>query len=211
MRFFPKNSGVYILPDFIDSERLSHSYTFKKSGQLFLVFLSRISRKKNLDFLLMVLSGLPQDCSIRLTVAGPVEEPDYWEECAGLIDRLPSHIGVDVVGPVPNRDLASFYRKFHAFILPTHGENFGHAILEAMLNSKPVVISDRTPWKGLEERKSGYVIPLHDTEGYRRAIRNLAMCGQAEYDLWAEGAYAFSKNVQGANDSLVPRYLELFS
>jgi glycosyltransferase involved in cell wall biosynthesis len=209
--FFPSNGGLRVIPNLLNPEHIDPFHTPKSPGELSLVFLSRISRKKNLDFLLRVLSGLPDDNSIRLTVAGQVEEPDYWEDCAGLIARLPSHISVDVVGPVPNRDLSSFYRQFHAFILPTHGENFGHAILEAMLNSKPVVISDRTPWTGLEERKAGYVIPLQDIEGYRRAIRNLASCSQSDYYLWADGAYEFSKGIQNANDRLVPRYIEMFS
>ena len=36
------------------------------------------------------------------------------------------------------------------FLLPTGGENFGHAIFEALSCGVPVLISDQTPWRGLE-------------------------------------------------------------
>lgn len=210
-RHFPRNGGVHVIPNLLHSRDIDPVHTEKRAGELSLVFLSRISRKKNLDFLLHVLSGLPVDCRVRLTIAGQVEEPGYWQQCEALIAGLPGHVEVETVGPVPNRALTDFYRRFHVFVLPTHGENFGHAILEAMLNSKPVVISDRTPWSGLAERKAGYDIPLGDARGFAEAIRAMAALDQSGYDRWADGAFAFAKERQKANERLKSDYLQIFS
>ncbi len=211
MRRFPANGGVHVIPNLMHSGTISPFHAPKTPGILSLVFLSRVSRKKNLDFLLKVLSGIPADCRIHLTVAGQVEEPDYGRECETLIRALPPHIRVEIVGPVPNRELTDFYKRFHVFVLPTHGENFGHAILEAMLNSKPAILSDQTPWTGLEERKAGYAIPLDEEDAFEKAILHLAMTDQAEYNRWADGAFAFAAERQKANEQLKSRYLGIFS
>lgn len=210
-RRFPENGGVHIIPNLLHPTVRRPYHTAKSPGRLSLVFLSRISRKKNLDFLLRVISGLPVDCRVSLTVAGQVEEPEYWRQCESIMGSLPSHVEVEAIGPLPNRELEDFYRRFHVFILPTHGENFGHAILEAMLNSKPVIISDRTPWTGLAERKAGFDIPLGDVAGFREAIRGFAMSDQAGYDRWAEGAFDFARERQKANDELKSRYQGIFA
>ena len=45
-------------------------------------------------------------------------------------------------------------------ILPTHGESFGHIIVEAWAAGCPVLISDRTPWRELREQGVGWDVPL---------------------------------------------------
>ncbi len=48
----------------------------------------------------------------------------------------------------------------HFFLLPTWGREFGHVIVEALAAGCPVIISDLTPWRHLEETGVGWALPL---------------------------------------------------
>jgi glycosyltransferase involved in cell wall biosynthesis len=54
--------------------------------------------------------------------------------------------------------------------LPTRGENFGHVFLEAWSAGVPVLVSDQTPWRGLESLQVGWDIPLDDPEQFVRKL-----------------------------------------
>jgi glycosyltransferase involved in cell wall biosynthesis len=69
-------------------------------------------------------------------------------------------------------------------LFPTHGENYGHVILEALLAGTPVLLSDQTPWRNLEEAGAGWDIPLGDTDSYRRVIEQCAEMDTASYEQW---------------------------
>lgn len=158
----------------------------KRPGQLRLVFLSRIAEKKNLHFLLELLPLLRAE-SAELAVYGPVREPDYWARCQALMAGLPGQIVARHHGPVEHADVERALAAAHVFALPTLGENFGHAILEAMAAGRPALISDRTPWRGLAEAQAGWDLPLEHGP-WLAALQRLADMGQAEYDQWACGA-----------------------
>jgi glycosyltransferase involved in cell wall biosynthesis len=150
----------------------------KAPGELRVVFLSRISRKKNLDGALRMLAGVRG--RVHLTINGPVHDTDYWAECQRLIARLPANVQVDYAGPVPHDRIHEALRGHHVFVLPTHGENFGHAILEAMLAGLPVVVSDQTPWSGLEALGVGADLPLAAPAAFTGALqRFMDMDGEA--------------------------------
>ena len=51
-------------------------------------------------------------------------------------------------------------KNYHCLFLPSTGENYGHAIVEAFSAGLPVIISTLTPWKNLESQKVGWDIPL---------------------------------------------------
>ena len=60
--------------------------------------------------------------------------------------------------------------KNDLFFFPAHGENYGHVIAEAMAAGCPVLISDQTAWRNLEEKGAGWDLPL-DAPGRFRAAR----------------------------------------
>lgn len=158
----------------------------KAPGRLRLVFLSRIAEKKNLHFLIELLPLLRAE-TVELMIYGPIREPDYWARCEAMIARLPAHVTARYGGPVEHAGVAAALAEAHAFVLPTLGENFGHAILEALAVGRPILISDQTPWHDLTLHYAGWDLPLNP-EPWLSALQLLVAMDQAEYDRWANCA-----------------------
>jgi glycosyltransferase involved in cell wall biosynthesis len=118
--------------------------TPRKPGPLRIIFLSRISPFKNLDFLLNVVASCPK--AVELAIFGPVECEKYWNDCKRQIDTLPLHIRVTYNGAVQSKNVIGTFGEFDVFVFPTKGENFGHVIHESLSAGTCVVTSDQTPW-----------------------------------------------------------------
>lgn len=153
----------------------------KAAGSLRIAFLSRISPMKNLDGALAMLEGLRGKALF--SIYGPVEDGGYWEKCQAAIQRLPAHIRVEYRGEVAHDRVNEVLTSNDLFFLPTHGENYGHVIAEALAAGCPVLISDQTAWRNLEERGVGWDLPLHDPERFRAALQS---CIDMEPDAFQE-------------------------
>ncbi|OUL88672.1 glycosyltransferase family 4 protein [Paraburkholderia hospita] len=153
----------------------------KIPGELHLIFVSRISRKKNLDFAIKVL-GTIQEGTVSLDIYGPIEDPAYWEECTKAIETLGSNIRVNYCGDLKHADVTAALQCRHVFFLPTLGENFGYAILEAFFAGRPVIVSDATPWRELERHGIGFDLPLADEANYTRALQYFLNLDQTGFD-----------------------------
>ena len=141
----------------------------KQPGSLKIVFLSRISPMKNLDGALRMLDGLSGD--IRFSIFGPLEDMNYWGKCQRIIDTLPSNIHVSYEGSVEPDKVVSKMSQYDLFFLPTHGENFGHVIVEALVAGCPILISDQTPWRELEKEGVGWDLSLKSPEKFTAVLR----------------------------------------
>lgn len=163
----------------------------KQPGMARFVFLSRVAEKKNLD---QLLGWLPQvRGQATLDIYGPIREPDYWRHCQGLIAQMPSNVHVDYAGSLPHDQVAATLASHHFFVLPTLGENFGHAILEALAAGCPVVISDQTPWRQLAQRRAGWDLPLGQDEQWRTTLQQCIDMDEATYRGWSAAARAFGR------------------
>jgi len=131
-------------------------------------FLSRITPKKNLDYALRVLDGVK--VPIAFSIYGTIEDKSHWRHCQKLIKSLPAHVFVHYYGAIDHRDVAQELARHDLFFLPTRGENYGHVIFEAMASGLPVLISDQTPWRNLEEVGVGWDISLKDMAKFRAVL-----------------------------------------
>jgi glycosyltransferase involved in cell wall biosynthesis len=158
----------------------------KAIGHVRVVFLSRISPMKNLLGALEMLAGVRE--AVQFDIYGPVDDAEYWSQCQATIARLPSNIRVAYRGHVSHADVLRTLASYDLFLLPTLGENFGHVILEALVAGCPVLISDQTPWTGLEDLGVGWDVPLSNLERFRQAIRKVAGMDRAEHLTWSSRA-----------------------
>lgn len=182
--------------------------TVKEVGKLHAYFVGRIHPIKNLDYLLRLLSKV--NSQVTLTVIGPHENKDYLADCQSIISLLPSNIKVNIVGEQSPFELENLAKQQHLLILPTTGENFGHAIYEALGLGKPVLISDQTPWNNVEEYNAGYALPLSNTEEFVQKIEYFASLNQLDYNIHCYGAIQLA-NLFYENPEIKEKYQNLFS
>jgi glycosyltransferase involved in cell wall biosynthesis len=161
----------------------------KRPGRLSLLFLSRIGPQKNLLFLLELLNSLEGE--IKLDLYGPVDDAAFWDKCQQRIRELPLNIRVAYRGPVASDRVMQVFGAHHFQILPTLGENFGYAILEALASGCPVMTSDRTPWRDLERLGAGWDLPLEARDRWIAALKSCVEMGQGAYQQMSRRARAF--------------------
>ena len=180
----------------------------KQTGKLNCIFIARLVPIKNLMFLLEALTMVK--ATIILTIAGPAEDKVYWENCKQQIALLPSNILCNYIGPQKNDRLYQLLLQNHLFVLPTTGENFGHAIIEALLAGRPVLISDQTPWLNLADKLAGWHLPLNNIASFAAVIEEVASYNQQAFDLICGNAWQYAHNFS-QNPHLTEPYLQLFS
>lgn len=157
------------------------------------VFLSRITPKKNLDGLLRAISLV--DVPITLTIAGPIGDPKYWNTCERLIDALPASKQIRVIGAVAPTAVVDFLSAFDLFVLPTHGENFGHAVLEALAAGLPVIVGSDTPWNRVEEERAGWLVNSASPRELARLIERFAALAPTERNAMSESATRLARTI----------------
>ena len=158
----------------------------KQAGQLRLVFLSRIARKKNLLGALRILKDVSG--SVIFDIYGSLEDASYFAECEKVMAELPANIAATYKGPVAPDSVISTLSNYDAFFLPTFGENFGHAILEALLAGCPVILSDQTPWRNLAARQAGFDCALDRPQQLLDAVEAFIPMNDGEFSAWYAGA-----------------------
>ncbi len=143
-----------------------------------IVFLSRISREKNLDYALRVLRKVK--ASVLFDIYGPAENESYWKECQKLIAQLPSNVVVNYHGSVKSDHVLSVFSRYDLFLFPTGGEAYGHVIAECLTAGTPVLISTETPWRDLQEDQLGWDIDLKHMDSFVEIIEKLALSSDNE-------------------------------
>ena len=141
----------------------------KRPGVARLVFLSRISPKKNLPFALEALRELRGD--VTFDIYGPIDSEPAWQACEEVIATLPANIRVTYQGSIDNERVVATLQTYDFLVLPTLNENFGHAIFESFVAGCPVVLSDQTPWRDLAAKNVGWDLSLSDLQAWRCGLQ----------------------------------------
>ncbi|MEP9373750.1 glycosyltransferase [Mesorhizobium sp. KR1-2] len=156
-----------------------------------IIFLSRISPMKNLDFALQMLRQVKID--VQFDVYGAANDNGYLSRCLSLMKTLPSNISAKYKGPVDHRDVINILSRYDLFLLPTLGENYGHVIYEALAAGTPVLISDTTPWGNLVGAGVGWELPLGKPEAFAEKIERAAELTGDEHKQMRIRAALFAK------------------
>ncbi len=138
------------------------------------VFLGRLHPVKALDRLLEAMSLLESSTQgIELILAGP-DDVDEWRRLSRMLDRLQPRPAVRYIGPVNGDEKSRLLASSTVLVLPSHTENFGQVVVEALAHGTPVIASRNTPWSVLEQREAGRWVP-NDPLSLATAIRELVM------------------------------------
>ncbi len=189
-QWFKDAKDIVIAPDLASlSQPDVQNREHKKSDRLRIVCVARIARNKNIDGALRTLRQVKAD--IEFDLYGPIEDRNYWRECLEIVAGLPANVRVSCHGQVPHEQVSRALPRYDLFFLPTRGENFCHAILEALTAGLPVLISDKTPWRDLQQKGIGWDLPLNKPELYLRVIEQCAQMDTIEFSQLSKNALAF--------------------
>src|SRR5690625_1821018 len=179
----------------------------KTAGHLRIVFLSRISPKKNLRFALECCRALRGD--VEFDIFGAITDERYWSECEAVIKAMPPNVMVRQHGAIPHEEVVGRLATSDVFFLPTLGENFGHVVAEAFAAGLPVLLSDQTPWRGLKERGVGWDLPLDDYKSFESVLQNLVDMGDEEWSEISRRAREYS-SISANIEEAVKAHVKLF-
>jgi glycosyltransferase involved in cell wall biosynthesis len=149
---------VFVARNFSDPT-LQPLPTTNPSGSVNLLCLGRVHPIKNLLFAVEILSKMNlKGKKVSVNIVGPSEDKKYLDSLLQL-----SNTGLEVTysGAVSHQGLREVFKNTHYLLMPTMHENYGHAIIESWGFGRPVLLSDNTPWRDLQEKGLGYCTPLN--------------------------------------------------
>lgn len=165
----------------------------KELGSLKIVFIGRVAPEKNLLFALKALNKVTEG-KIYFQSYGAVYDQGYWKSCQDLSSKLPENVKHTHSDNLHPEEVIHILQGHDLLFLPTLGENFGHVILESFMASRPVLISDQTPWRNLEIKSAGTELSLNDPKAFREYLAALLMMSEEEHQKLCEGAYKVAKS-----------------
>ena len=174
------SARVSLIPN-IPGSPVATVRTQKRAKRLRILQVARIAPEKNNLFAIQILRDIPPQVEVEFKLVGPVYDQSYFEMCKIEAAALPGHLRVEFAGSATPVEIEKLYGHFDLFFLPSLGENYGHAIIDALLHGCPVLISDRTPWRDLQGLQVGADIALEDKVGFVNFICNLANMNEADY------------------------------
>jgi glycosyltransferase involved in cell wall biosynthesis len=149
---------------------------------------------KNLDGALRMLQSVAG--SVQFSIYGPLEDAAYWNRCQRLIAQLPATVTAEYCGLAEPDQVGELLAGNDLLFLPSLGENFGHVILEAMTAGCPVLISDRTRWRGLEGAGVGWDVPLESPDRFLDILQNCVAMDGGAWRALSTGARRFGLQFQ---------------
>jgi glycosyltransferase involved in cell wall biosynthesis len=177
------------------------------AGNRFLLFIGRIHPKKGCDLLIEAfascLKSIPAD--VDLVMAGP-DQVGWADELKSMAARCGVADRIHWPGMLRGDEKWGAIRRADALILPSHQENFGVVVAEAMACSIPVLISDKVNiWREVEASEAGFV-ENDDLEGTQNLIRRFYGLSKTEVSrIRSSARRGFEKHfniVRSANDLL---------
>lgn len=151
----------------------------RKTDVFKLVFLSRITHKKNLLFAIESLSYL--DINVVFDIYGVIEDQRYWEQCGAAINSLPDNVVVNYRGELQPEEVVEVLSTYDLFYFPTKGENYGHVIVEAFCAGLPALLSDQTPWNVNHINGLDFSLPLSGPKSFMHVIKQCSEINKFDY------------------------------
>lgn len=164
IRKFGLKNPVAVIPNGLDLPQLENVEKRKS-----VVFLGRIHKVKGVDLLVEAwrkIEGKFKDWD--LVIAGPTES-DYAQGVIGQASKLKT---VSFTGEIKGKEKEQLLTQSAVYVLPTHTENFGISVGEALACRTPVVTTTGAPWSGLIENDCGLWIDL-SVENLTKALEDM--------------------------------------
>jgi glycosyltransferase involved in cell wall biosynthesis len=181
-------------------------------GRRFLLFLSRIQQKKGCDLLIQAFAQVASsNPDLDLVMAGP-DQVGWLQTLQEMAANLGIAHRVHWPGLLSGDTKWGAFRAADAFILPSHQENFGIAVVESLAAGRPVLISNQINiWRDIEREGVG-LVDDDSFEGTLSLLSRWLALPKPARDAMAERCHPafvsrFSSRSRGSADFLNRRFL----
>ncbi len=169
------SENVKIVPHGVEHSQRHKGRVRGTCDSLRLLFLGRLHPKKNLPLVLRAVARLRESGPrIQLEIVGD-GEPQHMREIRRLVEELGIAGVVTFRGFLHGDEKADAFHRADVFVLTSHQENFGMAVVEAMAAGLPVVISDGVALATeVEAANAGRIVSPLNVEALVNALREMA-------------------------------------
>ena len=161
---------------------------FKGHNGPLVLFLARLNAKKGLDLLIkamqIVIAERPE---VRLAIIGPPDPVAFNSQVMEWIKECGIESKTVLTGMADQEMRLQAFTDSDVYVLPSHAENFGFTVFEAMACGLPVVVSDTLNFAPDFARSgAGFVLP-RTPEAFSRAIIELIDKPELRHEMGACG------------------------
>lgn len=172
----------------------------KNPGELKLICIARISKEKGIIDTLQYIKTANLKGKVSCDFYGTEQDRSYLDNCLAVASSIPT-VTIHFHGEINPALIPEIISDKHFFIMCTWGENFGHAISEALNLATPVIISDKTPWRNLSKKNAGWDLPLLE-ERFTEVLNHCLNMNNEEYLKLSNGAFELGKTVSHDPESV---------
>jgi glycosyltransferase involved in cell wall biosynthesis len=145
---------IEIIKNGVDIPPHNPERNWMQDGKLRLLFIGRLHPKKGVENLLRAVSVMKNNDNV-LTICGTGDD-DYTLFLKDMANELGIADNVHFAGHVEGNAKSKIFWNSDVCIVPSHTENFGMVVAEALAHGVPVITSRGTPWQVLESRGCGW-------------------------------------------------------
>mgnify|MGYP003707168081 CR=1 FL=1 len=186
-----RTQDVRTVSQFVELVPVDRVERKKLPNQLRIALIGRVTLQKNVQFALDVVRRLSVESS--LDIFGEVGDDPYARKCIEMARTRSGKCEVTFKGNVSKQELFRQLSEYDILLHPTLGENFGHAIVEALALGIPVLISDKSPWTDVSESNAGWSLPLSESEAFVEKLRLVHAMGAEDWSAMSRGALCYSR------------------
>lgn len=173
------NNNIKVVRLGIDADGIEMKRSWQKTRQI--LFLSRVHVKKGINYLVEAAAQLRIELhGYKIIVAGE-GDADYVASLKRQIADSGLQDMIELIGGVYGERKWELFRGSDFFVLPTHSENFGLAIAEALASGTPVITTVGTPWTDLNTSNSGACIEI-GTKPLVETLRRFLLLSENELE-----------------------------
>lgn len=171
---------VRVIANAIDTESIALRKSWRKSHTL--LFMSRLHPKKGLEMLLTAFDELSADqgplSGYQLLIAGEGDEA-YVRGLKTMIEGKTQRAQIKLLGGVYGAAKWQLLQDADLMVLPSHSENFGLVVAEALASGTPVLTTHGTPWAELNDRGCGWCVSI-GLEALKQALTQFSQCDEEQ-------------------------------
>jgi glycosyltransferase involved in cell wall biosynthesis len=208
---------IAVVGNGVDTEEYSpgdsseaEAYFSNLKDRLVVLFMSRLSREKGLDLLIPAWADLARRSASKdalLVIAGP-DRRRYGKLVEQMASRYDVTDQILLLGMVRSPQKVALLRRADILVLPSHSENFGTVIVEAMACGTPVVTTTATPWEEIAGADAGCWVAPEEATLSEALLRLMNMSPQSRAAMGKRGRDLVLRNY--ARDIVARKMITVF-